>query len=360
MSVTKKLSLHGKSCSCVECLCIDCGNTKRSVASKWPTTDVHPETCTCADCICKPCCLVHLKAKEHPMDCYCLDCTCKPCPKKSESCPDQPAKHTAQCICETCLKHVCKVTPHKKPCKAKKVHPPDCDCFECICNPCKPLNTSKLDVLKPHPKGCKCGTCRCEFKKRSQIYQNCKANKPSGDQELKNSVKNDCDCFDCKCTSCGDPKIMAKKHPVNCDCIDCLCKPCADLVISQEQRVILAYAAQEHPIGCMCEPCKMERENENKHPDGCDCDDCKCTPCADPNKSKESEQNAIPPCDCAVCNCNPCADPNQPPPACDCEVCKCNPCADPNIKGKFNFLKKTLLDLRKYFNGPDIHNFTLR
>lgn len=257
--------------------------------------------CDCGRCDCMICSEEIMKrreaarlARKHPDDCICMPgCDCAKCAdgiaakqkhKSSMECCDLSNPHPPDCDCVDCLCEPCGSFPAEG--DTPRPHPPDCDCFHCLCEPCgdmedgcdmnhypsKPESKTLTEVLRcsreascrellrdkmpEHPPGCNCIVCRC-----------CE-----GSGKIKGEENQD-----------GDAKVQIPRKfpPKICTCVECRCLIESPPIIIQQISIIqtdLSNTTQESRI-------PEKRTDENAHIPECDCIDCLLfcdTACPDP------------------------------------------------------------------------------
>ncbi|KAF2883500.1 hypothetical protein ILUMI_22673 [Ignelater luminosus] len=260
--------------------------------------------CNCGRCDCLVCSAEIMKrreaARKHPNDCVCTPgCDCVKCVegakrkhKNSMECCDPTNPHPPDCDCVDCLCEPCGTYPAEG--DSPRPHPPDCDCFNCLCEPCGDMedgcdmdhqpdqpNESKTltevlrcsreascrellkDKMPEHPPGCKCIVCRCSGGKTEE----------KGNQE-------------------GDTKVQIPRKfpPKVCTCVECRCLIESPPILIQQIAIIQSDLESTEESGTESRiesetESGIERRFEAAQLPHCDCIDCLLfcdTACPDP------------------------------------------------------------------------------
>lgn len=364
-----------KNCCCKgECVCGLCPvdqlakqladarkpSPERTFPASSPVTRMAPEDCDCDDCFCP-----HSLARRgsevsltHPDDCDCIECFC-PYAKSRMTKVDSKTKAK---ISASKLPAIVSKTAVST--KTSRIRPPGCTCGECVCLGRDAALQATGDRSQTAPE-CHCPICTCPGK---DILRS--TTPTATDQSAPRSLPPvperpaiaECDCVDCQCTPCADPKRRKPgSAPITpCDCPDCVCEPCADISKRRDKGDAQGFRGETgvtavpgetvpptassgvgprenratHPPDCICDECLCQPE---EHETGCACPECKCVDCY--SKRADIAVHAEG-CQCVECQCVECNNLGRPGPrapqsrmgetedkgGCTCEMCRCVDC----------------------------------
>lgn len=224
------------------------GDNQINCKGKLPTEFVNPKRIK-QEFVCARC-MVTDGAYGHLPNCDCVDCLCDPC-------ANPPPQHPPDCDCADCI---C------DPCEAPKKHPSDCDCADCTNKPATLEGDNQQSLEQPQKR---------DIKQPPRFPRSTGTEPPPRSPR---STVNDievptCKCFSCECKVCQDPR---KRPPVNaCECGTgtvsqfCSCGP-----------------RPRYPGDCGCTFCPLGGPLGR---DLCDCpsDACVCNPCGDPRRNRD-------------------------------------------------------------------------
>lgn len=314
---------------------------------------------------------------SHPADCDCYECKCS-----SNAVEPKISRGAAE---KSDIADIKSVEEQLSSTRSTS-HPSDCDCYECKC--IKPTMSDKPSRIseKPtdegdtlHDEKCGCLKCVCPHRKdkpAAVIDDQVSQHKPDVDQgqiskpdgvaspskasQLQktdsktppSSAAMSCDCAECKCSPCPDPKKMHLSKGeltaippllIPCDCSACACSPCTDPTKNKPNETLDGKSSQtdkSHSQDCSCDKClcadtdeqdaTLASSNVDQTPDvspkidqatevnatidqtsgkkelEIEGSDCHCEPCECPGKDildpKFSETHHSD-CDCEICAC---------------------------------------------------------
>lgn len=310
-------------CECPsECQCVICSPevlTKRKLkAEEAKRSKGMPDACDCLpDCACSVCSALEIlkvlpsgeqqtdKAPivegVHPEECDCVACLCDPCDAKK---PSRVLCHAENCRCDECI---CKSDVSGDPAK----HPPECYCLDCLCETCPTLNK--------HEELAKCeASCfglldidiNAEITKAPSILEITPAEEElilDFIPEEQTSHLEECTCPICQCP--GADLLSTKMHGPECDCELCQCDKCP-LLGEKPPEVTPEFEETKEPEE------EAGKTAGEEHGADCDCPVCQCKECprlkppvveeqAGDGEKEDSKPHEAD-CDCPLCKCAKC------------------------------------------------------